>query len=217
MLSREQLEAMIAHLAAPQPPSPPAAQFSLSTAASTAATAPRESKSESEAKARRLRRAFGQVPPEWTDLERVGDHIEIYTHEHAVVCQNDKTTVLLGLYDRNIPVAVKRTIKPRGALDLKRALCEKNVLMRLSHNHIVQARGRARGFVVWWHGLLVWRVLHACDLLLRVLPLSCAYTRSSMATPRTTTSSTSPWNPSFAPCNAESRLVSVLVRKRGHR
>ena len=166
------LRAMLAHLATPTPPSPLLASSSSSSSAASAASAPRESKSESKAKARRLARAFGQIPPEWTELERIDDRIEVYSHEHAVVFQNDHTTVLLGpvlavprdacpdaapdilyskphlasprrLYDRSIPVAVKRTIKPSGAAQLQRALREKNVLMRLSHPHIVQARQAA--------------------------------------------------------------------------
>ena len=34
-------------------------------------------------------------------------------------------------------MAVKRTLKPSGAAQLQSALREKNVLMRLSHPHIV--------------------------------------------------------------------------------
>lgn len=185
------LRAMLAHLATPNPLSPLLASSSLSSSAASAASAPRESKSESKAKARRLARAFGQIPPEWTELERIDDRIEVYSHEDAVVFQNDHTTVLLGpvlavprdacpdaapdiwctkphlaspsrLYDRSIPVAVKRTIKPSGAAQLQRALREKNVLMRLSHPHIVQARQAA---LLPATPLCLFRFALACDAL----------------------------------------------------
>ena len=88
---------MLAHLATPTPPSRMLAASASSSSAASAASAPRESKSESKARARRLTRAFGQIPLEWT-LEPIGDgdHIEVYSHEHAVVFQNHQTTVLLG-------------------------------------------------------------------------------------------------------------------------
>ena len=82
-----------------------------------------------------------QVPSSWTStLQAVGlsGDLQLYTHAHAVIFENDRTTVQLGLYDGDTPVAVKQTKKPKDEVQLAKARREKDVLKGLCRRNIVQ-------------------------------------------------------------------------------
>ena len=77
-------------------------------------------------KSRRLALPLAQIPSSFVPtLKPVSGDLQIYTHPHAVIFENEKTTVQLGLYDGDTPVAVKQTKWPKDEEQRKKALREK--------------------------------------------------------------------------------------------
>lgn len=77
------------------PPQPPAA-------------VPRKRK-----KNRRAAVPLEQIPVAWRDsLQVVDKSISLYTHRDAIIFDNSVTTVQMGLFDNDTPVAIKVTKRP---------------------------------------------------------------------------------------------------------
>ena len=74
-------------------------------------------------------------------MQRISSDLQLYSHQHAILFNNAKTTVRLGLYDSDTVVAVKRTNKPADERSLIKALREKDTLKALDHPHIVRYFG----------------------------------------------------------------------------
>ena len=74
----------------------------------------------------RLVLPLAQIPSSFgPTLKSVSGDLQIYTHPHAVIFENDKTTVQPGLYDGDTPVAVKRSQWPKDEAQRRKALREK--------------------------------------------------------------------------------------------
>lgn len=91
---------------------------------------------------------LGQVPDDWL-LKPVSADLQIYTHSHAHLFDNPKTTVQLGRWQvgavgDDILVAVKRTKRPVDGREEQRALREKKALHTLQHPNIVKCFGYAK-------------------------------------------------------------------------
>ena len=103
-----------------------------------------KSKRRQRRKGRRQGLSLAQIPHTWTTtLQRISVDLQMYSHQHAMLFDNAKTTVRLGLYDGDTVVAVKRTHKPADPSSLAKALREKDTLKALDHPHIVRYFGHA--------------------------------------------------------------------------